>query len=152
MNFRKFTHKIYHYPQQQLLTYRVTEGVSAATGNKAVTAAARQYSVSKYIHSLNSLFNTQKQYTVSNTFSSVSKYIHSLNSLFNTQNQCTVSNIFTHRFKSNDRRRRLRRRRLRLQRQRRTRCSTMKCECKTLSKLLYIYCKTLILHCAQAPS
>ena len=42
---------------------------------------------------------------------SVSKYIHSLNSLFNTQKQYTVFNIFTHRFKSDDRRRRLRRQR-----------------------------------------
>jgi len=41
----------------------------------------------------------------------VSKYIHSLNSLFNTQKQYTFSNIFTHRFKSDDRRRPRRRRR-----------------------------------------
>jgi len=63
---------------------------------------------------------------------SVSKYIHSLNSLFNTQKQYTVSNIFTHRFISDDQRRR------RLKRRRRTQCNTMQRECKTLSKLPYI--------------
>jgi len=62
-------------------------GVSAAaaTDNNNGSSSSRQCSVSKYIHSLNSLFNTQKQYT--------------------------VSNIFTHLFKSDDRRRHLQRRR-----------------------------------------
>jgi len=109
MNFRKFTHKIYHYPQQLLFTYRVTNWCLRASQPQqqpatiVVTAAARQCSVSKYILS-NSLFNTRKQYT--------------------------VSNIFTYRFKSDDLRR--------LKRRRRTQCNTMQRECKTLSKLLYI--------------
>jgi len=50
MNFRKFTHKIYHYPQQ--------------------------CSVSKYIHSINSLFDTQKQYRL--TFTSLTVHKHTL--------------------------------------------------------------------------
>jgi len=57
-----------------LFTYRVTNRCLRTSQPQqqpatiAVTAAARQCSVSKHIHSLNSLFNTQKQYTVSNIF------------------------------------------------------------------------------------
>jgi len=104
------THKIYHYPQQQLFTYRVTNRClrtsqpQQQSATIAVTAAALQYSVSKYIRSLNSLFNPRKQYT--------------------------VSNIFTYRFKSDNVRR--------LKRRRRTQCNTMPRECKTFSKLHYI--------------
>jgi len=62
---RIHTHKIYHYPQQLLFTYRVTNRCLRTSQPQqppatiAVTAAAaRQCSVSKYIQSLNSLFNT----------------------------------------------------------------------------------------------
>jgi len=68
------THKIYHYSQQRLFTYRVTNQCLRTSQPQqqpatiVVTAAALQCSVSKYIHSLNSLFNPRKQYTVSNIF------------------------------------------------------------------------------------
>ena len=47
MNFRKFTHKIYHYPQEQLFTYRVAKGVSAA-----VTAGAAGNVLFQYTYTL----------------------------------------------------------------------------------------------------
>ena len=115
--------EIYHYPQQQLFTYRVTKGVSAAAAATEDNSgsSSRQYSVSKYIHCLNSLFNTQKQYT--------------------------VSNIFTHRFKSDDRRRRLQRRR----RTQCTQCTQCNVNARRLQKCpLYIVTKHLFSIVSQA--
>jgi len=52
MNFQKFTHKIYHYPQQQLFTYRVTEGVSATTGNSSGNSSSSPAMFCFKIHTL----------------------------------------------------------------------------------------------------
>jgi len=52
MNFWKFPQKIYHYSQQQLFAYRVTEEVSAATGNDSCNSRSGPAMFSFKIHTL----------------------------------------------------------------------------------------------------